>query len=294
MSRLLDAGLRKLFKSSVFYVGLAFMVGFPAFVVSVRYIDMIHYPEYDIEPMDGFLNAGLLFIGFAAAVLISLFVGREYSDGVMRNKLVVGHSRASIYLSNLIVSTVGGFILQMAYVIAMYLFCRVFFGAFAISNKEIVKLQLLGLCLTAAYSAIFTLLAMLIHSKAAAAIVTMITAMVLFVYGIDIYQTIALERFFNNPEQNENTFIALDVSEEEPGEEQDEEYYVDEYIPEPLTGTKRVIYEFLYDFLPSCQAAQISECVLPDAWDRFVLYDCGIVALTSMAGLLLFRRKDLK
>lgn len=39
------------------------------------------------------------FIGILSAIFCSLFTGTEYSDGTIRNKIVVGHSRISIYLS---------------------------------------------------------------------------------------------------------------------------------------------------------------------------------------------------
>ena len=61
-----------------------------------------------------------------------------------------------------------------------------------------------------------------------------------------------------------------------------------------LTGLKLRVYRFLDDFLPSAQADQISECVVPEHWDRFVMYDCVIILLTTITGVFVFRRKDLK
>lgn len=287
MSKLLSAGFAKLFKSTVFYVGLAFMVGFPAFVVAVRFVDTLRYPEYYAEPLDGFLNAGLMFIGVVIAVVVSLFLGREYGDLVIRNKLVVGHTRADIYLSNLIVSTTGGIILQTSYLVSAYTLSRIFFGPFNIPNTEIIKMQLLGVCVTAAYSAIFTLIAMLIQSKSAASVTAMITAIMLFLFGMTVYQKLAAEKFTNYSELPENALI--DVTEDDDSDEE-EEYYEER----GLSGTKRKVYEFLDDFLPSAQADQISECVVPEHWGRFVMYDCMIILLTTITGVFIFRRKDLK
>ena len=209
MSKLLSAGFVKLFKSTVFYVGLAFMVGFPAFVVAVRFVDTLRYPEYYAEPLDGFLNAGLMFIGVVIAVVVSLFIGREYGDLVIRNKLIVGHTRADIYLSNLIVSMTGGIILQTSYLVSAYTLSRIFFGPFTIPKAEIIKMQMLGVCVTAAYSAIFTLIAMLIQSKSAASVTALITAMMLFLFGMTVYQKLATEKFTNNPELYEKAFLKM-------------------------------------------------------------------------------------
>ena len=54
-------------------------------------------------------------MGLVAAVFISLFVGSEYSDGTIRNKLVVGHSRMRIYLANLIVCSIACVLISLAY-----------------------------------------------------------------------------------------------------------------------------------------------------------------------------------
>ena len=36
-------------------------------------------------------------MGLVAAILTSMFIGSEYSDGTIRNKLVVGHSRMRLH-----------------------------------------------------------------------------------------------------------------------------------------------------------------------------------------------------
>lgn len=274
MSKLINASFAKLFKSSVFYVGLAFMFGLPAYSAAVRYIDTLRYPEYPAEPLDGYLNAGLMLIGIVIAVVVSLFIGREYGDQVMRNKLTVGHKRADIYLSNLIVSITAGIVLQVLYFVSTYMLSKIFLGSFSLSTFEIIKMQLLGVCVTSAYSAVFTFIAMLIQSKSAASVTALITAIMLFIFGMTVYQALAAEKFINNPE----------LSEEE----------IEYYEQKALTGTKRSVYEFLNDFLPSSQANQISECVIPEHWYRFVIYDCATIVLMTIAGVLVFKHKDIK
>ncbi|MBR1599704.1 MAG: ABC transporter permease subunit [Lachnospiraceae bacterium] len=287
MSRLLSAGFTKLFKSSVFYVCMAFMAGFPAFVTLVRYTDHLRYPDYFVEPLDGFLNAGLQLIGIVIAVLASLFIGREHSDGAIRNKLIIGHTRVSIYLSNLIVCMAGSFILQGIYLLTTYALSRTFFGPFSITNADIVKMQLLGLCVTAAYSAIFTLIAMLIHQRSAASVTALIIAMVIFIIGMTVYQGLASEKFTNSPEDSESVDIAVSKDNEIIADE-------NEYPEKSLTGTKRSIYLFLNDYLPSCQADQLAECRVPEHAVRFIAYDLATIIVTAILGILIFQHQDLK
>ena len=51
------------------------------------------------------------FLGLAALlvpVVTVLFVNTDYHDGTIRSKLAVGHSRAAVYLANLLVSAFAG------------------------------------------------------------------------------------------------------------------------------------------------------------------------------------------
>ena len=63
-----------------------------------------------------------------------------------------------------------------------------------------------------------------------------------------------------------------------------------------LTGTKRKIYTFLYDFLPTCQSYQIvqmSDTPIENCGILFA-YDGLLLLLSTGAGIHIFRKKDLK
>ena len=45
------------------------------------------------------------------------FIGTEYSDGTIRNKIVVGHSRSTIYLANLLTCCFAGLIMCLCFIL---------------------------------------------------------------------------------------------------------------------------------------------------------------------------------
>lgn len=63
------------------------------------------------------------------------------------------------------------------------------------------------------------------------------------------------------------------------------------YIPEG--SPKRAFYNFLMDFTPGGQALQISEQAT-DNLSIICFYDIGWLVVMTAAGVLIFRRKDLK
>ena len=114
--------------------------------------------------LDRYYYSYSLHIGLFCAVFISLHINTEYRDGTMRNKIITGHGRLEIYLSNLIVSLTA--------ILSMLLVCLAgglagipFIGPWQSFQKLAVYL-LISLLYVAAYTAIFTLVSMLFTHKA--------------------------------------------------------------------------------------------------------------------------------
>ena len=95
MTKVLSANFMRLKKDKVFWIGLVFMFAAGIFFPVMRYMDMKQTGT--INPIDNAFLGCVLFIGIIMAVFCSLFIGTEYSDGTIRNKVIVGQNRNAIY-----------------------------------------------------------------------------------------------------------------------------------------------------------------------------------------------------
>ena len=104
MIKLLNAGFTRLRKSKLFCILTIFSIVFALCMIYTQYSDMKKYGSV-IEVEQIMLNYATM-IGIIIAIFTSLFLGVEYSDGAIRNKISIGHKRISIYLSNFIITTI--------------------------------------------------------------------------------------------------------------------------------------------------------------------------------------------
>ncbi len=277
MSKLLSANFDRLKRSKIFWICMAFLFAFGSFTVLTYYMTVRKYgfPIY----LDNSLMIYTTFIGVLLAVFCSLFVGTEYSDGTIRNKLIVGHSRISVYLSYLVVCVVAGLLMCLAYLASILAIGIPLLGFFQMDLKWVCILTLTAFSLSIAFSALFTMLALLNQSKALVAVLSILGAFLLLFAGTYIYARL------NEPEIFEGYSYTDDTG----------ETITEEAQPNPnyLRGTQRRIYEFLYDFLPGGQATQLSNQSVEHPW-RLILYSSVITVSTTGLGILFFRRKDLK
>ena len=99
MRKLLSAGTFRLFHSKWFWLCLGGMLAMSVAFIIMQYTAM----DYEV-PLSRVIFLPMSFYGVTLAALISLFVGEDYSDGFIRNKIIAGRSRYSIFTSNLIIS----------------------------------------------------------------------------------------------------------------------------------------------------------------------------------------------
>ena len=275
MAKLLRANLSRLWKSRIFYVGLIFMLLLNVFLVIDGWNSGRQgYPE----PLEDVLFQNCIIIGFVCAVVVGMFLGTEYSDGTIRNKIAVGHTRASIYLANLIVCAAASALLLLISLALGFGLGSFLLDPLGLPMKVLLLYTCIGLLTTVSFASIYTLVAMLSPSKASGAVLCLVLALVL------LFATSAVEGTLTEPEMVQDFIMSVDgtpnLGEPHPN-------------PRYVTGTKRAVLEVIYDILPTGQAFQISnnECAHPARLPAFSLL---VALVTSAAGALLFRRRDLK
>ncbi len=220
------------------------------------------------QPLCGF---GLL-IGIILAAVFSLFFDAEHADGAIRNKLIAGHDRVSIYLATLAASLLAALALYLIFLLSWAARLPWMLRNFPAPEPGRLALCLGGtVLLLAAYCSLCVMLCMLVHRRSVLAVVLILLMVFLFFAGIqtqDAYETA--------------TRGGMQMMIDGAGQQQ----WV---VHEP--GAAGAVTAFLYDALPVCQAYRYMEL---DATPAMLAYSAGLAVLTTALGLALFKRKDIR
>ena len=82
MSKLLKAGFFRLKKDTIFWVFLFLSIG-------IAGITLYRFYDINLPKLDRLINEYIWYIGLLIAIFVSIFVGKEYSEGIIRNKIIV-------------------------------------------------------------------------------------------------------------------------------------------------------------------------------------------------------------
>lgn len=271
---MLSANLLRLEKSKALRVAVAVMAAIGVFELTMGYFakgqgaDVILDNRYAIFA---------LLSGIVCSAFCAVFVGTEYSDGTLRNKITAGHSRWKIYLANLIACAVAGVWICLGYMVPVVAAGIPLLGFFQMELPALLHFTLCALLMTACLCGVFTMISLLEENKATAAIICIFLAYFLLFLGIYLNNRLSEPRMIPAQEYIQDGQILLQQASPNPN-------YVD--------GVKRAIFEALYH-LPGCQAVQLVTKIGECSW-RIPLVSLLFTAMTSAAGLFFFQRKDLK
>lgn len=281
MRNLLAASFFRIKRNKVFWLGIVLM----ALAGAGSRISL--YMESKRYGIDVGLEASFfMYASFVPVVLssfVSLFLGTEYSDGTIRNKIVIGHRRGLVYGAGLITSALVGSLLCIAYLITALAVGIPLFGLFRV-RFDVLWLTIGGIFLMViVYAAIDTAIVMLCQSKAVATALCIMGVFLMLVAGI------MLQNRLDEPEVYQPYSFSMADEDGNMIEEQQEA----QPNPHYLRGAKRKAYEFLADFLPGGQAVQLSDMRV-DRIGQMALYSVCITVAVTGGGLYLFRKKNLK
>ncbi len=278
MSKLLSANFYRLKRDKGFRVCTAVMLVLQIIMLIDRVKFNNQNSSENLLTFNDFFFEYLPLIGFLYAVFISLFLGREYSDSTIRNKLIVGHTRLSIYFSNYIVCLFASLVIYIVMILAGLLGIP-FLGKWQGGADTFILYIIMGIFITAVQTAVLTMLAMLCSGRAVNAIVSMAVILVLMIAASIIYNGLAEPEFINE-------FVEIT---------QDKGIVYGPEVANPayVSGVKRKIYEFLLQFLPSGQGILIANGEVTRPLFN-IAYSAVITIAVNVIGIFAFKKKDLK
>lgn len=277
MSKLIHAGIRRMWYAKVFRILMVISFGYGVGMQILMFWKTKSSGEH--MAIDATFFLVIMFAGIVLAIFDSLFVGIEYSNGTIRNKLMVGHTKTKIYLCNLIICILAGILSLISYTIGYFLLGIPMFGFnFCMGASRIFSNLGLVVLLCFAYSAIFLLITVLIQNKSVAAVVALLVAFFFLFSGVYIHNRLSEPQYYTEYVQN--------GSEQELREVPNKSY---------LKGTKRKVYLTLKEILPGGQAMSIVDLKKSDAenW-RYASYSLLHVVIYTGAGIAISRKMDIK
>lgn len=280
MRKLLAAGFSRMWKSRVFWVleAASFVLGsifYFLVILNTRNLG----ENWIIKNANFYFFLFILCSGIFISIFASLFVGTEYADGTIRNKLTVGHSRRDVYLSNLILCGMAGLLFGVTHILTAMLMGipGVGFVVFTAISSPFWRLcccMLIILC----YSSIFTFFAMVYSNKAQLSVINILLAISLLLLGLYVFGKL-----------QEPEFASRMVMQE------DGSFLLEENIPNVayVDGTLREVMEWVDAMLPSSVGMHIVQ--RSESFSvRFPVCVLGLAIVFMGVGIALFKRKDIK
>lgn len=268
MNKLLRAGFCRLSRSMIFWLCVAAMFLF-GFCMSIK-------TDVTIAIDRPFFLYGTI-VGLVSAVFCGLFLGTEYAEGTIRNKLIVGHSRVNIYLANALLCVFAGFAFCVAYMIPLLTIGILRIGSFTKPISLVLIILGMTLALSIAWSCLFTLFSMVCHNKAAVSVICILCFIFLFLLGAMTKSRLEEPPYFDN------VVYSIDGV----GQLQDSPN------PNYISGTKREIYQELLMLNPGGQAMQFVDQSFMGTW-QLPLYSLLIALFTTVVGIIVFKKRDIK
>ena len=217
MRKLLRANGSRLLRDRAFWLLSALMAFFG---VSMAAVNAVHArQDGEIWTMDYTMFIYVILAPILASVFTALFIGNEHASGAMRNKLIAGHRRGCIYLADLLVSCCAGICLCLAFALPQAGLGLLLKGEWKAAPAGLALYIGLSFALMLAFTALFTLIAMLCQNKAHTTAGCILLTFALLFAGVYISSTLEEPEYLAAYSYTENG-----VTVEEP--EQKNPYYI--------------------------------------------------------------------
>lgn len=278
MIKLLRTNFYRLKKSKLFYSFLIASVCLGAY-------KMMENHRMDWEGVPGYFDVNFLSLSipilFFLSAFIPIFIGVQYSDGTVRNKLVIGHRRLSVYVANLLLSLFVSLVYCLSYLLSEVVFALIFKLGLQSSIKAVLVFAGMHLLVTAVFASIFVFVSTIITSKTYSAVLCILATMIL------LFTAAWVQSALEEPEYYDAYEVAY--------LQEDSQDLTNTTIKNPnyLDGSKR---KLAIDFLNISPAGQFLQIISARS-ENFSLISTYVIIWLIMInyfGYIIFRKMDLK
>ena len=277
MSKLVSANFSRLFRNKFFWICLVLTVGVAAAIAIDFRMSYSWSPQY-ISHQTG--DACVMYAPILAgivALFVSLFVGEEYGNKTIRNKIASGYSKGKVYVANLLVCMFVG-----------SLFYWLFFMIIALPIapwKELVKYN--GNIVTdilrdaemnyfavLAVISIAVFISMLVKNRIMGVVVTVVCMLLLFLAAEFMMEGIRVQEFIWKSYEGSS---------------------VRARNPEYTGSVRDITLQTIMNVQPFGQMLQVYRGDVEDIRAfMFPVYSCLMAVLFGFGGVYLFSKKDLE
>lgn len=283
MTKLLRANMMRLVKSATFWVCIAVYALYPVAVTAIeRPTNYGYFLSDDLLSLNYGGLQGFPLQGILIVFLCSIILNADFHNGALRNKIVLGYSRSSIYFANILTVMIIALALNAVFLLAFFAVGMPLLGNFSLSASAVVGIIVNGTLMMLAYSSIHVFIVMTSKNAVASTVISIVVlaAGAGFAFGMwyiaRIPSHIAVDRFNGIGEFIETVTIPW------------------EGYPGKATHD---FCQFIADFFPSGQSCQFFFNVRNSEFTYAplqALYSLIWIVATSGVGIAIFNKVNTK
>ena len=271
MIKLLKAGFFRLKKDIIFWLFIFLTIG-------IAFFTLLRYMSIEGIKLDRVINEFIMYIGLFIAIFVSIFIGKEHSEGIIRNKIIVGHSRVSIYLSNLIISIIVSLICELIYILIAGLIGIPVFGKMQMSTSQFAITLFDTALVIISFCSIFNFIVMICSEITVSTTICIILFIAMYVVQGALSLTVNTDKYLTNTFTDENGITHIVSQQPAPN------YPADQKVQQA---------RMFYLLIPQGQAMEIGNTDSEYLY-KMPIYSVSLIIIINFIGICIFSRKELK
>lgn len=241
MSKLIKAGLRRYFTSVLFWVA------------SIAVFLLARFAREELLAYGSMDTTRILFVFFIYVILFGWNIGREYEEGIFKNKIIAGHSKAKIFFSEMILAYIVSSIMFLIF--AVVFLVKFMYVAELMEVNVSIRICISFFLINLSMVSFIVTISMLLSHRGLSIMMNIIVVLGFVICVTVVGSILSEEKYVRIAEyktiEEIDEYGNVDIYRQEIEGSEKMVYNID-YVG----GMKRKAYEFVYNTMPAGQVVE--------------------------------------